>query len=106
MAGSNEPRDNSPPEEGDHIINWHMSYVSQISLQAETQLRAFADLIKGELIKMRTDADFIREKLPGPHHHINKLKNTDRDLRRVLDPVNELADQVRSISHRAANRIT
>lgn len=102
---SNEPRNDGPPEQGDYIINWHLSYAAQIALQAESFLRTFADQIKAELIKMKVDADYIKDNLPGKHTHILKLKNEDRDLRKVLDPVNELADQMRAISNRASNRI-
>lgn len=98
------PGGNRKPEEGDYLIDWHNQYCAQLAFQTEAFLRNIIGQIRAELTKMRTDVTFIETKLPGPHRNIDRLKPTDRDLRRALDPLNELADQFRAIGSRAAKR--
>jgi len=93
------------PEEGDYIINWHLQYCANVLLQAETQLKALSDLVKAELMKIKTDGQFIKENLSGPHQHLVRLRNEDRDLRTILDPINNLSDLLRLVASRSAERI-
>jgi len=105
MSSSATTESPSTPEEGDYIINWHLQYNANIFLQMETQLKAMTDQIKAELMKIKTDGDFIKERLSGPHTHLARLKNEDRDLRSSLDPFNKLIDLCRLVAHRSAQRL-
>jgi hypothetical protein len=92
-------------EEGDYIINWHLQYIANIFLQYSAQLLNLQDQIKAELIKIKTDGDFIKTQLAGPHHNLVQLKNEDRDLRSALEPITDLNNLFRLIANRAANRL-
>ncbi len=102
---SAEPQPNNAPEQGDYIINFHLQYCAQLAFQAQMSLRNILDQIKTELMKIKTDGEFINQQLPGPHQNLGRLKNEDRDLRSILDPVNVLIDKFRLLSNRSSNRI-
>lgn len=93
------------PEDGDYIINWHLQYCANVMFQGESYLRSISDQIKAELMKIKTDGEFVKENLPGNHSHLIRLKNEDRDLRSALDPIHELMDLFKLIAHRSAERI-
>ncbi len=117
MASSRTPTSQSPsegppssrvptrPEEGDYIINWHMQYCISLLLQSEAQLRSLSDQIKAEVVKMKTDGDFIKHELPGPHSHLTRLRNEERDLRSTLESITQLQELFRLISSRSSDRI-
>jgi hypothetical protein len=93
------------PEKGDYIINWHLQYCANIFLQQETQLNALEDLVKAEIMKIRTDGEFIKSELDGSHTHLTRLKNEDKDLRAILDSISHLSDLFRTVIQRSAQRI-
>jgi len=119
MASSRIPSSNTPessgnggggnshtrPEEGDYIINWHLQYNAQVMLQYESQLRTLVDQIKAEINKMRVDADFIRHELHGPHAHLIRLNNEERDLQSVMEPISNLQELFRLVANRSSERI-
>jgi|SRR5581483_5730802 len=102
---SSDSPNSSSSEQGDYIINWHLSYCADLMLQGEGYLHTLMDLIKAELIKIKTDSHFILEELPGPHTHISKLKSEDKDLRRILPQIKALADDMRLVAKRAQDRL-
>ena len=103
--GSSSGSQSTSPEKGDYIINWHLQYCASIFLQQETQLNALEDLVKAELMKIKTDGEFIKNELNGTHTHLSRLKNEDRDLRKILDSISRLSDLFRTIVQRSAQRI-
>ncbi len=102
---SSSPGPGSPQqEEGDYIINWHLSFASNVTLQGNTSVSALADTIKAELAKIRADFESVK-KLPGSHKNLMRLKATDADLRNLLDTLKETADTLRAVAARSAQRI-
>lgn len=93
------------PEEGDYIINWHLQYCISLLLQSEGQLRSLSDQIKAEVTKMITDSSFIKHELPGPHTHLIRLKNEERDLKSTLKEIESLQELFRLIANRSSERI-
>ena len=101
-GGGSKP---TSPEKGDYIVNWHLQYCANIFLQHETQLNALEDLVKAELMKIRTDGEFIKNELDGTHTHLTRLQSEDRDLRNILDSIGNLSDLFRTVVQRSAQRI-
>lgn len=95
----------SRPEEGDYIINWHLQYCISLLLQSEAQLRSLSDQVKAEITKMATDSSFIKRELPGPHTHLIRLTNEDRDLKSTLREIESLQELFRLLSKRSSDRI-
>jgi hypothetical protein len=105
ISSSAKSKHKTKPEEGDYLIDWHLQYCSQLAFQSESNLFNILGQIKGELVKMRADTNFIENNLPGPHHHLTKLGQTDVELRQIIDNITELADKFRHIAHRTAERV-
>ena len=105
MSSSSEAPTTTAAENGDYIINWHLQYCASIFLQNETKLKDLGDMVKAELMKIKTDGDFIKNQLSGSHNNLLRLKNQDRDLRTILESINHLSDLFRTISRRSAQRI-
>ena len=105
MSSSNAPQPKANHEQGDDIINWHLQYCSTILLQTENNVNGLSNLIKSEISKIKTDAEYIKNRLPGPHDNLLRLKATDQDLLKALDKLKEASDLLRRLSARSAKRI-
>jgi hypothetical protein len=94
------------PEEGDYIINWHLSYITSLGTQGVSFLKTLSDQIKAEITKIQADAQFIESKLPGSHRHLKKLQKSECDLRILLDPLEEMRERLEKTARRAAQRVS
>jgi hypothetical protein len=92
-------------EEGDHIIDWHLSYINSVLLQGEAYINSLRELLRAEIVKIKSDSEFVETKLPGSHHHLQKLRLADRDLRILLDPLEDIGNRLKRTGRRNAERM-
>ena len=96
---------NNHHKEGDYIINWHQSYITSLASQSGSFLENLLGQIRSEIAKIQSDNNFIETKMHGPHHNLQILKKAERDLRILLDPIQELSDRLEKTAKRASNRL-